>query len=614
MKHTREQQAQLAALLAACKAEPDEVERRGVLADWLEEHGAADLAECVRLSLAAEGLLADDPCEPGYAALLSDARRPAGRWLAPLRKLFPHTTFHRGLLRVAATNVELLRHRPDDVPAEHRPWLETLAITRRVGDTPLAALADAGWLGAFTVIERLPRNQRPFSLTELLGGHGRSLGHVASLHLEWGLDAPERLVGAEAELPALRSLALPGSYDPSEASLRPLLQSPLLGRLTSLHLGYTGVGPETVRVLARSQYAGRLRYLNLDGGELDREALAEIGTGPGLRGLRSLSLIGCRLTADQLGGLERWPADHPIERLAVWDFRLKSELLAPLARWPALNNLRHLKIDPRREGPAGWIAFTRALARGRLESLQLDNANLTDDAARALADCPGLAHLRALCLQAGHITPEGLALLARSPHLQRLEFLGLLAHRLGEAGYRALTAGRTERRGADISPFPHLQSLDLSETRPASAGLALLLRSPLMARLRHLHLRNNRLGPAGARAIAAAPAAAGLKFLSLWTCSLKDEGAEALAGSPHLAGLRGLDLQKNNLTDRAALALARSPHLAGLSWLSVRLNKLSDAGVLALANRPGGWGRLAVDHNDCGADVEWRAEEASVLG
>jgi uncharacterized protein (TIGR02996 family) len=46
----------LAGLLRACKDEPFDDARRLVLADWLEEHGDADRAEFLRLTLAPERL------------------------------------------------------------------------------------------------------------------------------------------------------------------------------------------------------------------------------------------------------------------------------------------------------------------------------------------------------------------------------------------------------------------------------------------------------------------------------------------------------------------------------------------------------------------------------
>src|SRR5262249_34394250 len=44
-----------------------------------------------------------------------------------------------------------------------------------------------------------------------------------------------------------------------------LARQPFLGRLTSLGLSYSALGPEEVRALARSPYLGGLRSLSLDG-------------------------------------------------------------------------------------------------------------------------------------------------------------------------------------------------------------------------------------------------------------------------------------------------------------------------------------------------------------
>jgi uncharacterized protein (TIGR02996 family) len=614
MKHTPRQQAELSALLRACKEEPDDMDLRFVLADWLEEHRSADLAECVRLSCQATDLLGDDPRAQGLAALVNDPRRPAGRWLAPLRELFPHTTFHRGLLRVAAIDVALLRRRPDDVPADLRPWLESLHAALTPAPNGLAALADAGWLAAFTTIER-PLGLAPADVHALLTRADQPLAHVASLDLGWGAISVahvERL--AAAKLPALRALGLEGNRGLDDEAFRPLLRSPLLEQLTSLNVGYTDIGLATVRWLARSERAGRLRALMLDGTRPGAAGLAELAQGPGLKSLRSLSLVGCGLQVTDLDELSRWRADRPLHALSLWGNGHDSEAFNRLAKWPGLGEVRRLKMDvPVVMTLDGWELFLRALQPGRLEALQLNRAALRDEVGRLIADCPGLANLRSLSMPQGSSSTEALAALAGSPHLGRLEYLGLSTHRLGEAGYRALTTGSPKRGASGASPFPALQSLDLSRTLPARAGLDLLLHSPLMARLRHVHLRENRLGPDGAKALAVAKSVSGLKFLGLWTASLKDEGAEALAASPHLAGLRGLDLQKNNITDRGALALARSEGLAHLPWLSLRLNRVSDAGLRGLVWRPGGWARLAVDHNPCSEEVVARARQVSIL-
>src|SRR5262245_60159190 len=105
---------ELEALLHACKESPDEAAPRLVLADWLEEHGQAALAGAVRLSLRHAELGRGDPRRPGIEADLDDPAGEVGRWLRPLRALFPTTCFRGGLLQVSTTVGVLRGHSPGE--------------------------------------------------------------------------------------------------------------------------------------------------------------------------------------------------------------------------------------------------------------------------------------------------------------------------------------------------------------------------------------------------------------------------------------------------------------------------------------------------------------------
>jgi uncharacterized protein (TIGR02996 family) len=174
---------------------------------------------------------------------------------------------------------------------------------------------------------------------------------------------------------------------------------------------------------------------------------------------------------------------------------------------------------------------------------------LTAKGAARLAALPFLGHLTALSL-GGDLGAKGVAALLESPHLTRLRELDLGACHLGEAGARAV---------ADW---------------------------PLLGRLTALHLSGNGIGDAGARALAESPGTAGLTSLRLAANDITAVGASALAASPHLRALRRLDLGNNYLLDAGVRALAGSPHLAGLTHLTLWYTAVGSEGAAALAASP----------------------------
>ena len=124
---------ELLRLLEACKEAPDDRAPRLVLADWLEEHGEAERAELVRLTVALTGpgpLAEDEPDHALRQARLAEVQRgKRGRsWLAPLGRLKKHVRWRVGLgcvLQLAPGDANaLVKALPDDL----RPWLETVNL------------------------------------------------------------------------------------------------------------------------------------------------------------------------------------------------------------------------------------------------------------------------------------------------------------------------------------------------------------------------------------------------------------------------------------------------------------------------------------------------------
>src|SRR5262249_23497596 len=121
------------------------------------------------------------------------------------------------------------------------------------------------------------------------------------------------------------------------------------------------------------------------------------------------------------------------------------------------------------------------------------------------------------------------------------------------------------------------------------AGIAELVRSPVLARLLSLDLGENGLTPAGCEALANSPHLVGLRRLALTRNRFGDEGLAVLARSPYLRPAQ-FDLVANDAGAEGFRALAGSDLLAGLTELYI-YNRIGDAGVEALA-RSGRLGKL----------------------
>src|SRR5262245_28426186 len=223
----------LRALLAACKEAPDDDAPRHVLADWLEDHGQADRAEFVRLSVrlgAGEIAPADEAVS--LARLHELYTRNAERWLGGLRELPWRVVFRRGLIEARLSLAEV--RRLDSVaPAEVVPWLETLVYeySRQQGLADLLGVESFRHftaLDATTIkltaawVERLGTDPRVGHLRRLrlsLKGSQNPLGGALSRCTQWG---------------GLRALEI--TEGTGSGSLAGLVSGGWIGRLTSLAL------------------------------------------------------------------------------------------------------------------------------------------------------------------------------------------------------------------------------------------------------------------------------------------------------------------------------------------------------------------------------------------
>jgi hypothetical protein len=124
------------------------------------------------------------------------------------------------------------------------------------------------------------------------------------------------------------------------------------------------------------------------------------------------------------------------------------------------------------------VALTRSRHLTGLVTLWLGGNYLTDDAAHALAEWPGLASVRALDLGDADITGAGIEALVASPYFQPA-YLNLYYTSVGDIGAQAL---------ARWPGLVNLVVLDLRYAQVCDTGGIALARSPHWRDLRYLML------------------------------------------------------------------------------------------------------------------------------
>jgi uncharacterized protein (TIGR02996 family) len=378
-----------------------------------------------------------------------------------------------------------------------------------------------------------------------------------------------------------------------------------------LHIQLSSVKSRTREAAACPALEG-LPSLSLESNALTGEGMITILQSPHLRDLAALDLTSTSLgpmAIREMAAL-RWPR---LRKLVVARNRGRSQLLQALARAPWLGQLTELDLSGNYFGEAELAALVQAGDLGRLEALDLSalyfqevNADafarflsharlgrlrrlvlgrlsLRASHLSALASAPSLAELGELSLVHTGLTSDAITALASAPHLGRLATLDLTGSILDDWALRALAEARglpaltTLRLGAQ---WHHYQG------QATPAGLAELLRSPFVGRLRRLVVSWQQLAEGLVPALLSSPHLAGLVELDLTGCGLPAPALRALAEGPGLSGLRILRLANNTIDDDLARALLRSrPDLRELA-LGTYL-QLSDQAREALRERFG---------------------------
>jgi uncharacterized protein (TIGR02996 family) len=353
---------------------------RLVYADYLDDSGAPERAELVRVQLALARLSPDDPRRPE----LSDRQielltRNRAAWTSHLAGLVVSLDFRRGVpdsVSVdAATFLErggelfdrlrIRRLRLLDV-APVLPKLFAAPLLARVSELDLCG-ADLG-NGGLEVLARSPH-----------------LKHLDALDLGFnGLDdAGVDHLARSSLLPELTQLALNDNDRITGDGLRAVADSPFLAGLVALDVSGNDINDGGIRALVASRSMARLRTFRANGNPIgDAGAAALAGSsvlGRMIKADPKLELRGTSIGAPGASALARCPHLAGCVTLDLTNNYLGDTGVAALLGSPHLGRLKALKLG-RNQLTDGGVVAARALFDtlfDRVETLDVSNNRLT---------------------------------------------------------------------------------------------------------------------------------------------------------------------------------------------------------------------------------------------
>jgi uncharacterized protein (TIGR02996 family) len=412
-----------------------------------------------------------------------------------------------------------------------------------------------------------PCNPERFALEadaeDLLAKHGKKWLKLPKVgaRVEWARGFPHRLAFPVAKFLTQGDAVLAAA--PTWREYRPLqhatgwedfIRSPLLGRMTTLDVGYARIGVARAISLMASPLIAGLRSLNISGSGLRARGADAVISSPHVANLRRLDLRGNDAGDAAIQRLAASANFPNLVSLDIRDNRLTPPGFRGLAHSPLARRLEDLAIDEER----GDDEIARAFAEGDWHSLRKLSFALgrrTADAIAALATCSSLSGLRELEVRSNAGQPVGP--LFASPHLTGLERLVLLSH--GATGpLEALAAS------------PMLGNLRGLVVQGGDAGMGAVLDSPASAGLVELHFSasNEEVLVGVARRFAEAGHLTNLRKLTFGQSNRKTPWVTDLVGAPALANVVDLDLKATYTMDEPALqALIASPYLVNLRRL-----------------------------------------------
>jgi uncharacterized protein (TIGR02996 family) len=528
--------------LSDIRANHDDDGVRLIYADWLDEHGQPQRAEFIRVQVELARLTEDDPRREALADRQDELiAAHGGEWGRPC-------------FDSDARKVEWSRGLVEEVDLERDDGVEDILRTAPIRRLHLRSvdgkrLAKIIRLPQFAHVRELtaepPHNAR-LRAEEL--ARSRAVGGLTALSLK-GVYSGSAFFAALASSPHFRSLkrlaVISSVLDADEVEA--LGRVPVLGQLTDLDLSENEIGLGGVQTLLASPLVAGLTNLQLNGvGELGADGGHAFASASHLRRLAGLSLYWAGLGPEGVAALAGAAHLGSLRRLHLNENGLGDEAVREIARAPHWAGLTDLNLALNEIGPEGVRHLACSPIWPNLTRLALGDNEL-DEGAKALADSSAL---KSLWFADSTLGPRGARALA-TKSFPRLETLELCFSRLGDKGLgHLLSRGR----------FPRLTRLDITGNHLTADGIRALTGSTLLGQLTELELSfNEKLGDEGVAVLVSSPGVARLRRLTLSFCSLGEGGVQALVSSPNLARLRFLSVCEHGWPkdNPAAAALRR---------------------------------------------------------
>lgn len=285
--------ADLRALLRACKDEPDDDAPRLVLADWLEEHGDEERARYIRVQVRDQSNVLDPrPPVPAWLGQWGDWAGEAGS--TPGGYQYDRASFLRGLLHISSQErfpAELGRLL---TPPFDWTWVGSLsgACWSSTADfTPLLRSAQVHELSSLSIMG----DGRIKDLAEQFAS-SQPLPNLTALDLS-DVDLTDHglVTLCRTPLPRLRSLGLDKNRITAKG-VRVIADHPQFSRLRQLDLSMNPIGNGGAKLLADGWYRSTLRRLDLAGCHIEDSGMLRLASEEQLPNLERLFLYGNRIT------------------------------------------------------------------------------------------------------------------------------------------------------------------------------------------------------------------------------------------------------------------------------------------------------------------------------
>ncbi len=255
------------------------------------------------------------------------------------------------------------------------------------------------------------------------------------------------IAGHGNALPALRELSFQGFMSASlgDMGCANLAGATWLSRLHELSLINCRVGPQGIDALARHDVATEpeLQMLDLGRGEytlnqIGARGAAALADAPLFANLRRLSLSFCGIGDEGATALARSRSMRSLEYLTVFANDIRDSGCADLSRSDALESCRSLDLRGNAIGYPGIDAMCR-WHPPKLQSLALGGNPVGDRAVRALATSPLLGQLDTLDLSDCQLTDDAVDVFLGCGQLAgRLERLSLRSNHFSESAVTRL--------------------------------------------------------------------------------------------------------------------------------------------------------------------------------